>query len=125
MNIEILAAKCRGYECANCFKPTMKGDDGFKLIVHEAKIKVLGATVGKTDVDEDVCRPCGLALHKALSAEVEKCAPRVCVHCGKPATARCYYDQQEGRTVFCCFRGNCIEVHDRACKGYHDARLTK
>lgn len=115
MNIDLPAGKLRGYACAECFRPTVSGADGYHLIVHKTSIPLLS-------VNEDLHRACGDAiLARGIEArtKLEAAGERICVHCSKPCVARCAGSKCRRP---CCFRGACLDRHASECKQFEASR---
>lgn len=112
MNIEIVAGKLRGYDCAECFSKTKLGDDGYHLRVAKTTIPLL-------KVNEDLHRACGdSVIARAIDAKASIAATiRRCCHCAKPCAAVCSFCRAPS-----CFRGPCIESHAATCKAFDQSR---
>lgn len=96
MNIDIVAARLRGYPCAECFRATQANTNGYHLKVARVNVVVAGIKVGEKSVDEDLHRACGDALRDRINASHDRLASgdakptqRLCVHCGLPVRSTC------------------------------------
>lgn len=120
MNIDIVAGRLRGYDCAECFEPTTAGANGYHLKVARVKVVVAGMNVGEKSVDEDLHRECGDALRERINASHEKLKSgdvktRVCNHCQQPCRATCATCGQPYH--FDAMATGCREAHLIQCKG--------